>query len=183
MTTMKKIVFLFMFLLVLVTKVDAQCYAINKVMYDPHQYIHKPGDPYSPTASGICSFLIPGLGQMISGETVRGLYFLGGYIGCLTISFTGGLLMLESVLEGMEGYDSQKTIDLGIILFYCGMAGMATVNILSIIDAIKVAKVNNMFFQDHRGSMYSLELKPYIEPISINNRLTVPVGLSLSVSF
>lgn len=39
---------------------------------------------------GLASFFIPGLGQMLSGETGRGLAFLGGSMA-LTASTSAGL--------------------------------------------------------------------------------------------
>ena len=42
-------------------------------MYDTHQYVKQFGDPYNPVLAGVASYFIPGLGQMISDESSRGL--------------------------------------------------------------------------------------------------------------
>jgi len=65
-----------------------------------------------------------------------------------------------------------------------GAGGMLAVSIWSIVDAVKVAKVNNMYIQDVRKkSAVSLQFAPYIEPISINNEVEFPLGLSMRVTF
>ena len=51
-------------------------------LYNPSDYVRMPGDSHSPVAGGICSFLIPGLGQMICGEVGRGFAFFGDGCGC-----------------------------------------------------------------------------------------------------
>jgi len=53
----------------------AQTYKINKQKYDYKMYMPQPGDPNNPAVMGLASFFIPGLGQMLSGETGRGLAF------------------------------------------------------------------------------------------------------------
>jgi hypothetical protein len=66
-----------------------------------------------------------------------------------------------------------------------GALGAVGINIWSIVDAVHVAKVNNMYYQDHykRTSAINLEIAPYAEPITMYNQVTVPVGLSLKATF
>ena len=54
-------------------------------LYRPSSYIRLPGDPYSPALSGVCSWLIPGLGQMLCDEVGRGFGYLGGSAGCFVL--------------------------------------------------------------------------------------------------
>jgi len=62
--------------------------------------------------------------------------------------------------------------------------GMVFVGIWSIVDAIKVAKVNNMYFRSLRQtSSIKLNLSPYVDHISINNQVTTPVGMTMRVTF
>lgn len=65
---------------------QAQTYKQNKQVYNPREYIKQPTDPNNPAVAGLVSFFIPGLGQMISGETGRGLGFLGGSVGCAILT-------------------------------------------------------------------------------------------------
>ena len=50
-------------------------YQIKKLNYNAHDYMHQPGVRYDPTLAGVASFLVPGLGQVVAGETGRGLLF------------------------------------------------------------------------------------------------------------
>ena len=61
---------------------------------------------------------------------------------------------------------------------------MTAVDIWSIVDAVNVAKVNNMYIQNLRKtSSVNIEMAPYISQISVNNKIDTPVGLSLRVTF
>ena len=53
-------------------------YKQNKLNYNHKQYSFQKGDRYNPTIAGVASFLIPGLGQAVSGEVGRGVAFFGG---------------------------------------------------------------------------------------------------------
>jgi len=75
---MRKFLLLSIIFLSFVANTNAQQYSINKNKYDYRLYSPQYGDPNNPAISGVCSFLIPGLGQMVSGEVGRGLSFLGG---------------------------------------------------------------------------------------------------------
>ena len=68
-------------------------YRDYKRLYNPKDYVRMPGDRHSPAVSGVCSWLIPGLGQMICGEVGRGFGYLGGAVACGAAVGTGyGLL-------------------------------------------------------------------------------------------
>lgn len=145
--------------------------------YNSRLYTPQYDDPYNPTTAGVCSFLIPGLGQMISGETGRGLVYLGGYISC-TIVYGLGVSLLYEDLYGNGDNDGS------IVLVIAGAAGALTVSISSIVDAVRVAKIKNMYIRDVRKmSAIDLKLSPYIESVSIGGHQVTPVGLSLRASF
>ena len=168
---------LFVGLAVLTT--NAQTYSINKLKYDSHLYIPELGDPYSPALSGVCSFIMPGLGQMISGEVGRGLGFLGGSAVCGVVGFVGYGVLMSSVYS----YNSSGA-GAGLGLMVVGFSAMTAIDIWSIVDAVNVAKVNNMYIQNLRKtSSVNIEMAPYISQISVNNKIDTPVGLSLRVTF
>lgn len=176
---MKKFFFISVLLLALVTTIDAQLYSINKLKYDYHLYTPEYGDPYNPALSGIFSFFLPGLGQVLCGETSRGLGFFGAYTGCAIIYGVGAFEVFNS--SYYQNTPIQPTINGTMLL---GAGGMLAVYVWSIVDAINVAKVNNMYVRDRRKtSEINLKFAPYLEPISINNQVTVPVGLSMRVTF
>ena len=72
---MKRFILLLIGLLFISSFTNAQ-YRINKTKYDYRTYKHQVDDPYNPSVDGFVSFLVPGLGQMISGELGRGAAFL-----------------------------------------------------------------------------------------------------------
>jgi len=116
------------------TVADAQ-YRINKKKYDYHGYSYQPGDPYNPGAAAFGSLIAPGLGQMISGETGRGLFTMGRCAAFLGISITGFAMLLDVDERDPDFNDKLNT---GWILVITGL-GCATVNwVWGIIDAPKV---------------------------------------------
>jgi hypothetical protein len=159
---MRKIFLISLGILVLSIVTDAQ-YRINKTKYDTSNYKYLPGDRYNPPVGVLASLLVPGLGQAISGEVVRGLLFYGGYIGCAAMVFV-------SYGSGVGGPG----------LFLLGIAGMFTVFIYSVIDAPRVAKINNLAWRDKRKTGLSLKVSPYAGFL-LGQKL--PLGLSLKFNF
>lgn len=143
-----------------------------KNIYNYSDWYSGLGDKYNPALMGVCSWLIPGLGQMISGEVGRGFGWLGGSIGC-------------SVLLGIgSNYAvSEPSWELGPILMVAGSLALLTVDICAIVDACRVAKVRNMYEQDLRKMNYSLELHPSIDYIQMANRVQPTAGLTLAMRF
>lgn len=66
----------------------------KKKMYDYKNYTYQRDDPYNPCIVYVCSFLIPGIGQMISGEVGREFAFL-----------------VPSVIAEVVFYDSKEKFD------------------------------------------------------------------------
>ncbi len=177
---MKKCLVITLIICCLIANSNAQRYSINKTKYDSHQYIPQIGDPYNPAISGVCSFLVPGMGQMISGEVGRGLGFLGAYASCAAIYGVGAARVTSSMNDSSNtnnGSSGKRTM-------FLGLAGMGVVNLWSIIDAVKVAKTNNMYVRDARETTsLQLEVLPYAETISMNNQSVTPIGLSMRITF
>lgn len=148
-------------------------YSVNKTQYDFRQYVPEIGDPYSPGVAGIASLFVPGLGQMISNEGGRGAGFLGGYLGCWVLYGVGvGSMANDVAADGY--YDGSGA---GLVLL--GIGGAIAVNIWSIVDATRVAKVNNMAWRNRNNSS-SLNIQPAL-------RLTPggkpAPGLSMALNF
>ncbi len=177
---MKKLILLSVLFLGLASStVSAQTYSTNKFKFDSRMYIPQFGDPYNPALSGVCSFIMPGLGQMISGEVGRGLGFLGGSAACGLVGFVGYGIVVTNAYNG-----NSSAAEAGLSLMLVGFTAMAVVDIWAIVDAVNVAKVNNMYIQSLRkASSINFELAPYISQISVNNKIETPVGLSLKMSF
>lgn len=183
---MKKTIFLCILGIAFITEnLNAQRYRINKLKYDYHQYVPEMGDPYNPVVSGVCSLFIPGLGQIVSGEVVRGLGFLAGYYGSMYM-FGFGIEFSASNLDynSITGTYSSTHNPFGYLLLGLGAAGLVGVTIWSIMDAVNVAKVNNMYFQSlRRTSSVNFEVAPYVTQLSINNQLVTPVGMTMRLKF
>lgn len=170
---MKKFMFILTVVLFSASITTQAQYSVNKTMYDFRQYVPEVGDPYNPGVAGIASFFIPGLGQMISNEGGRGAGFLGGYVGCWVVYGIGVGSMSNDI--AMDGY--YDGAGAGLVLL--GIGGALVVNIWSIVDATRVAKVNNMAWRDRNMSSSirvqpELMLSPNGKPIS---------GMSLSFKF
>lgn len=161
---------------------QAQSYKINKLNYDYRMYIPQPGDPNNPTVMGVASFFVPGLGQMLSGEVGRGVGFLGGSLLCGAVASVGAYQYVEAN-ENKSSVDEFSNDGLGLML--AGLVGGLTVNIWSIVDAVRVAKVNNMYIQDMRGNLSTvkIELNPFIDTNNYLGQTNTSAGLSLKVTF
>ena len=187
---MKKLILVsIIFLGLAASNANAQKYSENKLKYDPRMYTQQYGDPYNPALSGVCSLIMPGLGQIISGEVGRGLGFLGGYAACGAVCMVG---LVSATISGINeniypygsGYVYTSVPKAGGGLILVGMLGMVAVDIWSIVDAVNVAKVNNMYIQSLRkSSSVNIEVAPFTSQISVNNKIETPVGLSLRVTF
>ena len=142
--------------------------------YDYRNYRNFMGyERFSPALAGLCSFLIPGMGQMISGEPGRGLGYLGGSAACY-VTFV--LSCVSASGTGAPYYATTLALVSGI--------GFVVVNISSIVDAVRVAKVKNMYYSDLDNLAFNVDLTPYVDLAYAGTAKVQPVaGLSLRLSF
>ena len=148
-------------------------YREYKDLYYAGNYVRLPGDPYSPALLGIASYFVPGLGQAVAGEWGRALRFFGG---CLL----GGI-----VPAALAGYKDGAFLEAGLLLY---ITGYLTCDIWSTCDAVRVAKIKNMYYQDLRQQRAAMDWK--IEPFfaaapksGSAARTTPTAGLSLRITF
>lgn len=169
---MKRLLFFVLIAISLSHFSNAQ-YRINKYKYSPKMYSPQMGDPYNPTVAGLASFLIPGLGQMVSKEPGRGIAFLVSYVGLYVFA-----------ISNVPKYDAYGNYVGGNPVFgTVSLLGMVGVGIASIVDAVKVAKVNNLAFRDQNKSAFKLEIKPYLSGSTYNSKVNPNIGLTLGVKF
>lgn len=175
---MQKFCILLIVLIFFSTSGNAQ-YEINKLKYDYHDYTKSSQDRYDPIAAGVTSSLLPGLGQIISGEPVRGIAFFGVYAGCAAIYITGLVRTVDILGAGISGEDIREG---GLSMMVMG--GIATLGIMvwSVVDAVRVAKVNNLAWRDKKLSS-GLELEPFFNVISYTQNSSVQTGVSLRLTF
>jgi hypothetical protein len=167
----KALVFIIVISVFTINTIDAQ-YKINKETYSFKDYERETTGPHSPGVNAFASFLVPGLGQALGGEPLRGLIFLASDIGSFTIGFIG-------LYQGLDSNTSAGTAA-GALVFLAGMVGtFAVIPIWSAIDASRVAKVNNMAYND-RQKLSSLNVHPHFQVLP-NNKISS--GLTLSLNF
>lgn len=134
-------------------------------MYNTRDYVHYENAAYQPGLMGIASFLVPGLGACLADEWGRGLTCFVG---------TG---LLFGASYGMFAYNApiQATV---------AMAGGLVLWAWSIVDAVKISKVKNMYIHEYM-KMYGANfiIKPTVSYAALNNSMTPVAGLSISLNF
>ena len=157
---------------------EGMSYSEYKDFYDKKMYVHQLGDPYNPSGAGVASFFIPGLGQGIADEWGRGALF---FLANLGLGIGSGITYY-GMLNYREPYKTNNTYYFLIIT-----ATRLAIDIWSITDAVKIAKVKNMYNQDIRGkrtAQLDCTLTPFITTTpTLRNDNTAITGLSLNFSF
>ena len=145
-------------------------------LYSPQLYRREPGDPYSRGWAAVGSVFITGLGQGIDGEWLRGLAFFGGAVACNTLAWSTA-----------NYYSSEGNTRIE----FTGVSGLASlaslgIYIWSIVDAVRVAKIKNMYFQDIHGrrAMLDFKVEPFVAstPVGISDSRPV-AGLAFRLNF
>lgn len=153
-----------------------------KTMYDYADWSSGMPERYNPALMGVCSWLIPGLGQMISGEVGRGFAWLGGTIGCYVLMGIGTTVTVGAYSMYDGGYNEGMAI-VGSLMMVASYLGLLTVDICAIVDACRVAKVRNMYEQDLKRLNYSLNLYPSVDYINMAGAVQPTAGLTLAMRF
>lgn len=170
---LKGIVMLSMMVALLTASQSVQAqYKVNKHQYDRKTYTYQPGDPYNPAVCGVVSFLIPGVGQMIASETGRGVAFLAGYVGCWVVYGVG----IGTAATSADPYQ----LGSGAGLALAGLFGAIIVDIWATVDAVRVAKVNNLAWRDNYAPGSGLRFSPDLKVLPGQK---VAPGLTLTYSF
>lgn len=155
-------------------------YRDYKNLYDPHTWIPYSDDVYKTGVVGVASALIPGVGQMIEGEFWRGAPFLLGNLACL-------YLMGSSMYYFVPVEDNSTASDrhaLGGAIFFGAMAVDIGLRIWSCSDAVKVAKIKNLYYRDLRKKYQpSVSLVPDVGAVRVVGFNQMYGGLALSMSF
>ena len=162
-------------------------YRDYKRFYNKHDYIRQEDDPYSPFLAGVASYFIPGLGQFACGEWGRGTaFFFGTYLTCsLAIaSLADCTACYDYDEQGYCYYDSYNRDCSGAVAL---LLAAGTIYVWNICDAVKVAKIKNMYYQDVYGrrQQIRLHIEPYVDytPISISPMANLASGVSLKLNF
>jgi len=152
-------------------------YSEYKDLYDPHDYSYDQNDRFSPAVSGVASFFIAGLGQMINEQTLKGVGMLAGELGF----FVAGYFVADKVKQ--EG--NKTTIKANGWSIACWCASLA-IDIWSICDAVNVAKIKNLYWRDCEhliSNSCEIKILPDLAFIPSGQGLQPTAGLALSIRF
>lgn len=152
-----------------------------KSIYNYKDWTSESGDSYSPGLMSVCSFFIPGLGQMICGEVGRGFGWLGGAAGCWALLGVGAGLEVYGALNG--DVPNRAMVTAGSLLTIAAYLGLGAVDVCAIIDASRVAKVKNMYNQDLKKRGLTLNIYPSVDYIKMGNGVQPTAGLTLAMRF
>lgn len=174
--------------------VPGMSYAELKQIYNPRDYLKAYGTRYSPGWAGFGSFLIPGLGELCCGETGRGLAFLLPNLALAGTNLALGTKLYSLIKKDSNGNviltengivytDPAKAQSLSSIRSIVTLVDLA-LSIWSCVDAVRVAKVKNMYYQDLRNG-YSMDfsLMPSLELAQTPTGYQPAPGLTLSLRF
>ena len=166
-----------------------------KGMYNHKNYVKSSVDPYSKGWSGLASAIVPGLGQIICGETGRGIAIIGGDIAFgvgTRLCVNQFLNYVEKDADGKYKKDENGlfvvTDEKAALKWGYGLIGLAAGNMVywiwNICDATKVAKVKNMYYQDLKGGRtMEFNMYPSVD-LAMTAKGTTPVaGMTLALQF
>lgn len=196
---MKRIVILLATVALMATSLSAQVvpgmkYRDLKDIYGSRVYVKSNVDPYSRFWSGLASFAVPGLGQMICGETGRGLAVLGGSAALSMVNSAVARKYLSYAQKDADGHhikgengwyvftDEQAAKKWGYTLLGTAMTSLVY-DIWNICDARKVARVKNMYYQDLQGRAVEFNLYPTVNYAMTSNGTQPVAGMTLSLQF
>lgn len=161
-----------------------------KDIYDYRTYSVSSEDWYSPSLSGIASFLLPGLGQCLCDEWGRGLGIMGANVGFMILGTAEASLAFYGAAESSQHYKNfgepgdQTLLAVGLISSVVTLLGQTAFNVWNIFDAVKVAKVKNLYYRDLlREPSFALAPSFGITPQACGGSLQPTVGLGLTVTF
>ena len=140
--------------------------------YSCKGYRHQKGDYYRPWIHAASSLIIPGSGQMATGEVLRGFGFLGA-----TVLSYGTILYGAFENWGSQGKD-------GVVWIIAGTAGIFAIPVWSAVDAYKVASVRSLYNRDKKNfNAVSISLLPYSKPVPYSLQPGMETGLALNIRF
>lgn len=160
-----------------------------KGIYNPKDYVKDATDPYSRVWLGLGSFITPGLGQFGANEAGRGLSFM---VGSALISSVAGiaannLVNLAEKDSAGEVYipdEKMKAATTHLAVMIGAAAADLVLKIWSAADAVKVAKVKNMYYNDLM-KQHSMEVRMYpsVNVAQTSNGVKPVAGMSLALNF
>ena len=159
-----------------------------KNVYDPAEYVRQDGDPYQVFWIGLESLSVPGIGQLVMRETKRGWMFLGGSIvlGACSSSLVDKIKSL-CVVDSEGNYtipDANKDKIAGPIWGLVAVSiAEVCLDVWSCVDAVKIAKVKNQYYQKNSGRQISANLYPSVNLVQNGNGAVPTAGMTFALNF
>lgn len=152
-------------------------YSQYKDLYNTAYYEKADFTPYRPFWAGFESLVIPGLGQVLEGEYLRGAAFLGANAALQCIYF----YRLTELGEDSIRYAKEGCKGVSYLVRAAGIA----VNIWALCDAVHVAKIKTMYCRELKSRFYSsVSVEPSFDCVALASGTTFPTaGLSLNIAF
>ena len=192
---MKRLIITILIALSAFATADAQ-YANNakyrdlKGVYDHKEYVKLATDPYNVGWYECASFFVPGIGQLLSGEIWRGLAFIGGETILMSMivdaASTIDKIAITDEKGFVTGYTDEKKGKTNMIVLLSSLGADLGLAIWSSIDARRIAKVKNMYYQDLIGREKPIELgfAPSVSFVpSPTGSIQPNAGIALNIMF
>lgn len=143
---------------------------ISTKNYKERIKIHK----YSPAVAGVCNYVLPSSGYFYVGEPIRGICVLAGEL------VTGSLCVYGFIKSMSVDSQTGKSPQGARAVMFSGIIATGLIQIWSIFDVVKIAKVKNLAYQETK---LSLMVKPDLFIINQNDKNIATCGLKLSFNF
>jgi len=196
---MKKLIFAIILLVAGMSASTAQVrsdmkYRELKHEYSTRGYHRNATDPYSPGWSAFASYVIPGLGQVMSRETGRGLRFFAASTAVRAFGYYQADKLLDNIVKDADGNSIKDASgDIQFIdekaakrqITYLCAAGLSEVFICvwSCVDAAKVAKVKNLYSRDLRNHAIEPSMYPSVQTVWSSDGYQLAPGITFAMKF
>lgn len=131
-------------------------------------------EKYSPFVAGVCNYLFPSAGYLYVGEPLRGACVFGSHM-VASSAFVAGLIMSMGI-----NYETGSSPKGGRIIMFSGIIASGFIQIYSIYDVVRIAKIKNLAFQENK---ITLDLKPDLFQLSHSENNSAVYGLKQSIHF
>jgi len=196
---MKKLLFAAILLIVGMSFASAQVrpgmkYNELRDMYSTRGYVKSASDPYSPGWSAFASFVVPGLGQVMSREAGRGIGFFAASTAASAFGYYEAVKLVDNVVKDSEGnaikdangdiqFKDENAAKKQVLLLCASGLTEGIICLWSCFDAAKVAKVKNLYNRDL--NRYSIEpsFYPSVQAVQTGNGYALAPGMTFALNF
>lgn len=164
-----------------------------KSMYSTRGYTKAAEDVYSPGWSAFASLVIPGLGQVMSRETGRGIGFFAGSVALSAFGYYEAAQLVDNVTDANGNVNKDSAGNLVFkdenaakkqVLLMCA-AGLSelVVNIWACTDAAKVAKIKNLYNRDIKKYSFEPSFYPSVQAVQTSTGYALAPGMTFALNF